>query len=67
MSWFFAAIGIAVLVYSFRLKELPIMTTIGLFIGCIFLVFATVTIDAPVGGPDCYIDWDGRANATVCD
>jgi hypothetical protein len=67
MALIFAAIGGAIIIYAFRLKELPIMTTIGLFLGCIFLVFAAVSIKAPDRGGDCHIDWDGRSNSTVCD
>lgn len=67
MSWLFAAIAVAVLVYSFRLKGLPILTSIGLFAGCILLVLSVVSIKAPAGKGECWIDWDGRSNSTVCD
>lgn len=66
MALFFALIGGAIIVHAFRLKELPIMTTAGLFIGCVFLILAVVSIDAPSGDGDCYTDWDGRSNSTVC-
>lgn len=67
MALLFAIIGGAIIIHAFRLKELPIMTTAGLFIGCFFLTLAAVSIDVPVGEPDCYTDWDGRSNSTVCD
>lgn len=67
MALFFAAIGGAIIIYALRLKGLPIMTSTGLFLGCIFLVFAAISIDAPDRGGDCHVDWDGRSNSTVCD
>lgn len=67
MALIFAAIGGAIITYAFRLKGLPIMTSTGLFVGCVFLVLAAVSIDAPDGGGSCYADWDGRSNSTVCD
>jgi hypothetical protein len=42
MSLIFAAIGIAVIIYAIRLDGLPIMTSVGMFVGCIFLVLAAV-------------------------
>lgn len=67
MSLIFAAIGIALIIYALRLNGLPIMTSVGMFAGCIFLVLAAVSIDAPRGSGGCWTDWDGRSNPTVCD
>ena len=67
MSWLFAALALAVFVYSFRLKELPILTNIGLFIGCILLVLSVVSIKAGKGHDECWIEWDSRSNSTICD
>lgn len=67
MALLFALIGGAIIIHAFRLKELPIMTTAGLFVGCVFLTLAAVSIDAPAGNGDCYTEWDGRSNPTVCD
>ena len=67
MSLIFAFIGAALIIYAFRLKDLPIMTTGFLFTGCFCLIIATITMDVPVGSPECWIDWDGRSNPTVCD
>ena len=66
MSLIFAFIGAAIIIYAFRLKDLPIMTTAGLFIGCFFLALAASSIDAPRGSGDCWVDWDARSNPTVC-
>lgn len=40
--------------------------------GAVFLFCCLIVIAAPKrpvtnGGDDCYIDWDGRSNSTVCD
>lgn len=69
MAIVFALIGVALIIYSFRLKGLPIMTTSGLFIGCLFLGMSVAWLggSSRSSGPDCYIDWDGRSNSEICD
>ena len=67
MTVFFAILGIGIIVWAFNLKGLPIMTSAGLMAGCFCLIIAAITIDAPIGEPDCWVDWDARSNRTMCD
>jgi len=67
MSLIFAVIGAAFIVCAFRLKGLPIMTATGLFVGCFFLALSASALDVPIGPGECYVDWDGRSNSTICD
>jgi hypothetical protein len=67
MSPIFAAIGVGIILYAFRLKGLPIMTTGLLFVGCFCIVIAAITLDVPAGSPECWIDWDGASNRAICD
>lgn len=66
MAIVFALCGVALIIYSFRLKGLPIMTTSGLFIGCLFLGMSLAWLGGSSRG-DCFVDWDGRTNSEVCD
>lgn len=61
-----AFIGVSLLVFGFWSKDTPDINGWAVLCGFVLISVALGTSGSG-GGSDCYVDWDGRSNPTVCD